>query len=297
MGMVIDMAFYEEKAKRNGVVMPIQCIRMEIENTGRVAIRLHYHEYTELLFAIDGEGLVYVGDTVYPFKAGDMIIVPTGEPHDVRSPQSSLSYIVVKFLPQILRADEETFSEYSYTALLLENADDRQLSFSDEELGETDIPNLFAHLIQEWDAQRFGYELSLRADVTLIYLYILRRWRKNNFSLMQAVKEEGQYELLQKAISFVKEHYADLTEKDVADACGVSAAYFSRVFKRTMKVSFSAYLAGVRLREARRLLLLTEHSVTDIAQTVGFSTASYFISLFRKEHNMTPYQYRRTNRG
>ncbi len=293
----MGMAFYEEKARRNGVVMPIQCMRQTLKSNGRAAVRLHYHEYTELLFALDGEGVVYIGDTSYPFKAGDMIVVPTGEPHDVRVLEGYLVQIVIKFLPQILRAEEETFSEYGYTSLLLENAADRQLSFTDEELSETDIPNLFSHMMQEWDAQKFGYELSLRADVTLIYLYILRRWRKNNLSLMQSIKEEGQYELIQNAISYVKEHYADLTETDVAEVCGVSTAYFSRVFKRTMNASFSSYLAGVRLREARRLLLLTERSVTDIAQTVGFSTASYFISLFRKEHNMTPYQYRRTNRG
>lgn len=288
------MAFYEGKARRDGKEVAIQCIFVQQENTGRAA-NLHYHEYTELLFAVDGEGVVYSGDTTYLFKAGDMIVVPPGEPHEVRAPQSKLSYIVVKFLPQILRAEGDTLSEYGYTALLLENIVDRQLHFTDEELSETEIPNLFAHMTREWQAQKFGYELSLRADVTLIYLYILRCWRKNNFSLVQSIKEEGQHELIQKALAYVKEHYADLTETDVANACGVSTAYFSRVFKRTMRVSFSAYVAGVRLREARRLLLLTEKSVTDIAQTVGFSTASYFISLFRKEHNMTPYQYRRQN--
>lgn len=291
------MAFYEDKRRQNGVMIPVQCMRQTLQYNGRAAVRLHYHEYTELLFAVDGEGVVYVGDTIYPFRAGDMIIIPTGEPHDVRAPKGQLVQFVVQFLPQILRADEETFSEYGYTNLLLENASARQLQFTDEELRETDIPNLFSHLMQEWSMQKFGYELSLRADVTLIYLHILRRWRKNNFTLMQSIKEEGQYELIQNAVSYVKEHYADLTETDVANACGVSAAYFSRVFKRTMKVPFSSYLAGVRLREARRLLLLTDLSVTDIAQEVGFSTASYFISIFRKEYRLTPHQYRREQRG
>ncbi len=290
------MAFLEEKAKRNGVIVPARCMRQTLKNNGRAAVRLHYHEYTELLFAVDGEGVVYIGDAVYPFKAGDMIIVPTGEPHDVRAPEGEIVQFVVQFLPQILRAEEETFSEYGYTMLLLENAQTRQLWFSDEELADTDIPNLFSHMIQEWNAQKFGYELSLRADITQIYLYIMRCWRKNNLSLMRSIKAEGQYELIQNAVSYVKKHYADLTETDVAQACGVSTAYFSRVFKRTMNVSFSTYLAGVRLREARRLLLLTDRSITDIAQTVGFSTASYFISLFRKEQNMTPYQYRQNHR-
>lgn len=291
------MAFYEGKAKRNGVTLPIQCMYHAAEYVERAAVRFHYHEYTELLFAVDGEGAVYIGDTVYPLKAGSMVIVPTGEPHAVCASKSSCKHIVIKFLPQVLRAYEETFSEYGYTTFLLENIDGQQLCFTDEEIGETAIPNLFAHVMQEWDTQKFGYELSLRADVTLIYLHILRRWGKNDFSLMQSIQEEGQYELIQNAVSYVKEHYADLNETEIAKVCGVSTPYFSRVFKRVMKVPFSSYLARVRLREARRLLLLTDRSVTDIAHTVGFSTASYFISLFRKEHNVTPYQYRHTNRG
>lgn len=291
------MSFYEEKAKRNGVKLPIQCMYHTAEYVGRAPLPFHYHEYTELLFAVDGEGMVYIGDTVYPLKAGGMVIVPTGEPHAVCASEGGLKHIVIKFLPQVLRADEETFSEYGYTALLLENTDGQQLSFADEEIRETAIPYLFAHLMQEWDTQKFGYELSLRADVTLIYLHILRCWRKNNFSVMQSIQEEGHHDLIQNAVSYVKEHYADLSETEIAKVCGVSTAYFSRVFKRVMKVPFSSYLAGVRLREARRLLLFTDRSVTDIAQTVGFSTASYFISLFRKEHNVTPYQYRRANRG
>jgi len=289
------MAVYEERFKRNGVMMPIQCMRRQLKHTPR-RFWLHYHEYTELLFAIDGRGLVCIGDALYPLEAGGMVIVPMGEPHDVMAPDDIFTYIVVKFLPHVLRAEEETFLEYGYTSLLMESAQERQLSFTDEELRDTALPSLFSHMLQEWNDQVFGYELSLRADVTQIYLYILRRWRQNNMSIMKTIKEEGQRELIQNAISYVREHYADLTETDIAQACGVSTAYFSRVFKRTMKVSFSSYLASARLKEAQRLLLLTDRSVTDIAQTVGFSTASYFISLFRKVHRITPYQYRRSYR-
>ena len=75
-------------------------------------------------------------------------------------------------------------------------------------------------------------------------------------------------------------------------ACGVSRTYFSRCFKRGMKQGFSRYVCHVRLREAKRLLLTTPKSVTDIAQEVGFSTTSYFIERFRALHGVTPHQFR-----
>ncbi len=290
------MAIYEEKVKKNGVIVPIQCLYMYEVKDKPWGFGMHYHEYIELLFALDGEGLVRIGDMTYLLEKGGMVVVPVGEPHDVMTLRSALSYIVVKFLPQVLRAEGETFSEYRYTSFLMESAQDRQLVFTNEELSTTALPGLFRHMMQEWKEQTFGYELSLRADVTQIYLYMLRCWRKKNLSLMNNIEQVGQHELIQTAIAYVREHYDEITETDIAAACGVSTAYFSRIFKRAMKVPFSAYVAGVRLKEAQRLLLLTDRSVTDIAQTVGFSTASYFISLFRKEHQVTPYQYRRAFR-
>ena len=290
------MAFYEERAVRNGVTMPIQCIDIHLHKS-RAISNLHYHDYAELLFGLEGVAHVYIGGKCYLLPAGAMIIVHNGEPHDVTCPEHECRYIVIKFLPQILRTEEETFSEYSYASLLMENAPEKQIFFSEAELKDTALPGLFMHMMQEWESQIFGYELSLRADVTQIYLYILRRWWAGNLSLVKNIELAGQGEFIQKAVSYIGEHYADLTESMTATACGMSTAYFSRLFKRIMKVSFSTYLAKIRLKEAERLLLLTDRSITDIAQTVGFSTASYFISLFRKEHSITPYQYRRNNRN
>lgn len=289
------MAFYEERAVRNGVAMPIQCIDIRVRKN-RNHTNLHYHDYTELLFTLEGHAHVYIGGECFILPEGAMIIVHNGEPHDVICPDCECRYIVIKFLPQILRTEEETFSEYSYTSLLMENAPDKQIFFSAAELKDTALPGLFMHMMEEWEAQIFGYELSLRADVTQIYLFILRQWWNGNLSLVENIELAGQGEFIRKAVSYIGEHYADLTESMTAAACGMSTAYFSRLFKRIMKVSFSTYLSNVRLKEAERLLLLTDRSITDIAQTVGFSTASYFISLFRKERNMTPYQYRRNHR-
>ena len=137
-----------------------------------------------------------------------------------------------------------------------------------------------------------GYELSLRADVTQIYLYILRCWEAQHVPLLSRIRDMGQTEFVKHAIAYVQAHYADLTAVETADACGVSATYFSRMFKRAMHQSFSDYVTLVRLRHAEQLLLLTDDSVTEVAQAVGFSTASYFISRFRAAKKMTPLQFR-----
>ena len=56
--------------------------------------------------------------------------------------------------------------------------------------------------------------------------------------------------------------------------------------------TLSAYINRLKLREAERLLATGDTSVTEIAEAVGFSTVSYFISLFRSHHGVTPHKYR-----
>jgi AraC-like DNA-binding protein/mannose-6-phosphate isomerase-like protein (cupin superfamily) len=284
------MAIFEERAKRNGVSLPIQCIHMsQIQCKGPV--RHHYHDYTELLFGTSGCVSVYIGSKHYFLREGDMAIVHTHEPHDVKGTGTESHYTVVKFLPQVLLAGEQTYQEYGYALALMENTKSRQAFFSKEELVGSDIKDLFTHIMDEWNAQAFGHELSLRADVTRIFLHILRKWHQNN--MMPAIEQGGeQYRMMQTAVAYIASNYTDLTEDDVAAACGMSRSYFSRTFSRAMQIGFSAYVTGVRLREAERLLLTTDQSVTEIAEAVGFSTISYFISKFRAIHGVTPARYR-----
>lgn len=290
------MAFYEEKAKRNGVPVPVQYILVKQEHLSRDH-RLHYHEYAELLFGISGNAEVVIETERLTLTPESMIIIYNGEPHNVLYSGEKCQYHVVKFLPQILITGEQTYSEYSYVLSLMEHIPSRQRFFDSKTLSDSEIPRLFEHLREEWEAQAFGYELSLRADITRIFLYILRRWQEENLSLMEHALHSSQKELIHKAIAVIHEGYADINEAQAATLCGVSAPYLSRCFRKAMRIPFSVYLTNVRLQKAEHLLLTTDTSVTDIAQAVGFSTSAYFISCFRSARGSTPYQYRKLHCG
>ncbi|MBR7099008.1 MAG: helix-turn-helix transcriptional regulator [Clostridia bacterium] len=290
------MAFYESRAQRNGVPMSVQYILLE-QNENSHEARLHYHEYAELLFGISGKCRVVVGGEVYELSEGEMVLIYPNDPHDVTSAGEKCVYHVVKFLPQVLMAGEQSSSEYGYVFLLMEQLRERQMLFGKSELEKSDVPMLFERMRQEWCAQNFGYELSLRADVTKLFLYILRKWSEQNPDLTEDYFLSAQSELMQRVLMYIQKHYADLTEEETAIACGVSAPYLSRSFKKSMKTSFSSYVTEVRLRESEKLLLTTDESITDIAQTVGFSTSAYYIAKFRERYGITPHRYRTVGKG
>ena len=289
------MATYEKRAVRDGVPVPIQCIRMMPRL--RSELRFHYHDYTELLYGLSGTATVRVGGESYTLGKGDMVIIHNHELHDVLSPSDSPEYIVIKFLPSVLLTPEQTYSEYSYTLTLMQNTADRQNYFKACELEDTPINDLFLHAMQEWDERKVGYELSLRADTISIFLHILRKWYDSNISGSFPSVTRFQGELIQRAIDYIEGNYYELTEESTAAALGVSVSYLSRVFKRGMKRSFSSYVNSVKLREAQKLLISTDKSVTEIGEIIGFSTSAYFIATFRGAHGVTPGEYRRLLRG
>ncbi|WP_399553709.1 helix-turn-helix transcriptional regulator [uncultured Vagococcus sp.] len=88
-------------------------------------------------------------------------------------------------------------------------------------------------------------------------------------------------------------YHRDLTIKEVANHFGYNPSYFSRLFKRSMGMTYSDYLSSLRLQAATTQLRETDMSVLDIALTNGFSTKSLNHAL-KKKYNLTPVQYRRT---
>lgn len=285
------MAFKENMFKRNGIPVPIQALIIS-SNTKKPKKTLHYHDYFELLYGICGKSIVCLGTKEYSFCEGDLILVRSGEFHDATPDMGGGAYIVVKFLPSVLFAEGHTFSEYSYIRLLLQN-NESKFFFTKAELSNTPIPIILPRIFSEWEAGDFGYELSMRADVTQTMLHVMRIWQKENPSLVRPPVTEAQEKLIQRALSHIDTRYADVTEEETALALGVSPAYLSRIFKKGMGTSFTAYATGLKLKEAERLLLGSDTSVTEIAEHVGFSTVAYFIASFRARYGITPAKYRK----
>lgn len=100
-------------------------------------------------------------------------------------------------------------------------------------------------------------------------------------------------EIVRKAAEYIDRHYmdADLTLKAVADAVGLSAPYFSTVFKREMQINFTDYLTNVRIAHAKALLGRTSKLISEVAFEVGFRDYRYFSQIFKKQTGQTPRQF------
>ncbi len=80
--------------------------------------------------------------------------------------------------------------------------------------------------------------------------------------------------------------------QDYADRLFISTNYLNRIVRQTLGVTTKQYIQNKVMQEAKRLLTYTTLSVAEIAATLHFETASYFIRFFRKHAGNTPREYR-----
>lgn len=113
------------------------------------------------------------------------------------------------------------------------------------------------------------------------------------------IQNIGGRDIVQAAEKYIRTYYMDinLNAQFLANKYNITPSYFSRIFKEHTDSAFPDYLAGIRLEEAKRLLMQdTGKSVQEICEQAGYTNPSYFITLFKKKYGLTPSKYRMGNR-
>jgi len=107
---------------------------------------------------------------------------------------------------------------------------------------------------------------------------------------------ENKYEnKLSKAVEYIHNNYKkQISVEDAAEKVHLSKYYFIRLFKTYMGTTPYKYILNTRINEAKILLRTTQMSVADISDEVGFLDESNFISNFKKQSGMKPFEYRRS---
>ena len=82
--------------------------------------------------------------------------------------------------------------------------------------------------------------------------------------------------------------HEELTLEELASVACLSPSHFTRVFGRLIGIAPVEFLSALRFQAARRLLLTTSLSVTDICFEVGYTSTGSFTSRFTQHVGLSP---------
>ncbi len=93
---------------------------------------------------------------------------------------------------------------------------------------------------------------------------------------------------------YMQTHYKEkLSLKELGQVFHMSPKYFSVFFQKHFSENLTDYLTSIRIECAKKMLVESDADMELISQQAGFSSASYFIRMFRKALGLTPGQYRK----
>lgn len=110
---------------------------------------------------------------------------------------------------------------------------------------------------------------------------------------VRANKQDAQTRAVAICKNYIFNHvFERITVHTLAQSVQLHPVYLSHLFKKETGLPLNRYIQREKIREAQKLLVQSDLSVTEIAGLLQFNDQSYFTSIFKKLTGVTPKQYR-----
>lgn len=292
-----SMAFIINTSHRPGIISikkSIATIRSDFQSeivsaissemTGTVGIKKSF-EQAKKLFEVAGE-------------SGAGILVHTEE--ETNTPQETYSVNAEQYILNAIRKNDLHDLKQAMVQFVY--------SLPKEE---SDIKKYIQRLALKVDfylSETYGLTDKITKSFTFLYktLYDLKQGKAIDVLyklLIQIIEEReasfqshtAQYfrAYMEQALVYIKEHLQeeDLAITTVASEVYLNPAYFGRVFKKTMGISFRRYLLNQRMDRAKQLLEEGNDSIIEVCEKVGIGNPSYFAQTFKQYTRYLPSEY------
>ena len=149
------------------------------------------------------------------------------------------------------------------------------------------VMDIFWDMIREYLQKPPFYEQIILSDMIKLFAELIRR----NSAPEETPKSE--HAELSEILSYMQQHCADVTLRELSETFNYSYVYISRMLKKETGKTFSDLLTEVRLQRACNYLRNSTISAETISELIGYSDVSYFYKVFKRRYQTNPSEYRK----
>lgn len=249
----------------------------------------HRHDFYEVLYLSNGSGLYSIDNINYCIQPPCIFFLSPGQTHSLELSSDINGYIFLFTAEFYLmnQTNKNKLLEFPFFYSVTQN--NPPLILSDEE-DNNFIQSLFIRGCKEILKQEACSEDFIRSTLELLLLTCNQLYPPE---LATIQKGKGQI-MVKNFLKLIEENYQNnLSVNEYARMLAVSPNHLTQLVKQIVGKTSIELLQEKLIIEAKRLLVHTNLTVTEIADKLNFDDQSYFTKYFKKRTSMTPIDFRK----
>ncbi|MCT4648278.1 MAG: AraC family transcriptional regulator [Carboxylicivirga sp.] len=278
-----------ENSFNDQVMAKFEMDRLELgKDEQTYMVEAHRHDFYHILYVKDGCGEHSIDFKTYEIKPDSIFFTSPGQVHSLEIDNDVDGY-VISFDSGFFMLNNSVQNLVDYPFFHSINNDPVLY------LSESNAPlqDVLDEMFKEFNAEEKGRVNILRALMEILLIRSSRMYTRPSIDdtpMHMSVQ-------LRKLDALIDQHFKKFKLlNDYADMMYISPKHLNSISKKGLNKTVTNLIHERTLIEAKRLLLFTDNTISEIAYELGFADKSYFMRFFKKHTEMTADAYRNTNK-
>lgn len=275
------MGYTEYKFER--FIDPQFPIYSSVQSGREVLVENHHHASAEVMQVLEGRVKMLVGTTYRECEKGDIIFIPPSTVHEVTSltEGAAIQGVVFEFSLVDIKDLQLDFSE------LFRRIQGLQYIVTCQDEGYEELCSHLKAIFSLYGNFSTSSKIKIASYLLLIMAQLIQI-----FSLEVSAHDKN-YKKLRPVLDYMEHHYAEKIQiSELSEIIHVCDDRLIRLFKDVTGETPIEYIMNLRIEAGIKLLSTTDLSIADIADQIGFGSATYMTRVFKQKLNTTPGKYR-----
>ena len=264
-------------------------IRKEVNNSSEFNLTNRFQrEFWKISFILSGSGQVIINDQSYPITPGAIYLVHPQAVTTYNINGEKLELYNILFDKSFMGNDLEMLKdERDFFAIFSNQISTNLNPLLYIQSTDKTLRNLISNMYKEYQNKDANYKVYLK--LKLIELLILMQ-RSGNKKL----REFNRHELVSYINHLLESDYQNnISLQSLAQKVGLSPNHLCTLYRKNTNTSIVQKLKKIRLQKAKKMLLDTNLTISEICYECGFNDLSYFYRTFAEIYQCNPGDYRK----
>ena len=253
----------------------------------------NYHDYLEIIYVYEGQGVLHVRDDFCNISKGDVVIVNGNEMHYLELSSNSFKMMCVFFMPDLICKTGDDSIDFEYLTPFYDHG--KFIKNKNRIYADNDhiILKIIEKMDMELNAKHIYYQQTLKNHLLDILLTLLKYYGKKTKRNKNDIRKNQDIERLRSVFAYIQDNYdKQISLLQLSKIACMSQSSLCRFFKKVTGTTAFNYILRIRVDRAKYLLIKSDLTISQIAFKIGIEDQSYFGRIFRRFTNMSPKVFR-----